>query len=225
MARLVRGDRSHIDGAAQVWPEATAFRDGDPDVAPLEDSRPIIARVANRPRSVLIVALHDEDQVIAFAVAAPALAVTDDLAGTAEVEYVGVRREDGGLAWPAGCWNCYAPSWRRTASPERSYWSTSATGAQLACTNVSAGRPREAPSRIGAQANRSSGTGARSADEPRRQQDFPTVTTPPMPADVCTDTSQVRARPSPALAPQWPGRAVAPAPAACCAGPGRDPRS
>jgi len=91
MARLARGDRSHIDGAARVWAEATAFRDGDPDVAPLEDSRPIIAGVAGRPRSVLVVALNDEDQVMAFAVAAPALAGADDLAGTVEVEYVGVR--------------------------------------------------------------------------------------------------------------------------------------
>lgn len=98
MARLVRGDRSHIDGAAQVWAEATAFRDGDPEVALLEDSRSVIAGVAGRPRSVLIVALDDEDQVIAFAVAAPALEGEDDLASTAEVEYVGVR--PGG--WGAG---------------------------------------------------------------------------------------------------------------------------
>jgi GNAT superfamily N-acetyltransferase len=100
MARLVRGDRSHVDGAAQVWAEATAFRDGDPEVAPLEDSRPIIAAVAGRPRSVLIVALDDQDQVVAFAVAAPARESGDDPAGTAEVEYVGVRpgRWGAGLA-------------------------------------------------------------------------------------------------------------------------------
>ena len=98
MARLARGDRSQIDGAAQVWAEATAFRDGDPQVAPLEDSRPIIAGVVDRPGSVLIVALDDEDQVIAFAVAAPAAEGKDDLASTAEVEYVGVR--PGG--WGAG---------------------------------------------------------------------------------------------------------------------------
>ena len=103
MARLVRGDRSHIDGAAQVWAEATAFRDADPDVAPLEDSRPIIAGVAARPRSVLIVALDDEDQVTAFAVAAPAREGTDDLVGAAEVEYVGVRPGGWGPAWPAEC--------------------------------------------------------------------------------------------------------------------------
>ena len=100
MARLVRGDRSHIDGAAQIWAEATAFRDGDPDVAPLEGSRPIIAGVFGRPRSVPVVALDDEDQVMAFAVAAPARAGTDDLVGAAEVEYVAVRpgRWGNGLA-------------------------------------------------------------------------------------------------------------------------------
>jgi ribosomal protein S18 acetylase RimI-like enzyme len=91
VARLTRGDDRHIDGAAQVWAEATAFRDGDPDVAPLEDSRPIIAGVVGRPRSVLVVALDDEDQVMAFAVAAPTLAGGDELASTAEIEYVGVR--------------------------------------------------------------------------------------------------------------------------------------
>jgi ribosomal protein S18 acetylase RimI-like enzyme len=97
MARLVRGDRSHIDGAAQVWAEATSFRDGDPDVAPLEDSRPIIAGVVGGPRSVLVVALDDQDQVMAFAVAAPAVE-SDDPAVTAEVEYVGVRPR----GWGAG---------------------------------------------------------------------------------------------------------------------------
>ena len=139
MARLVRGDRSHIDGAAQVWAEATAFRDGDPDVAPLEDSRPIIAGVADRPRSVLIVALDDEDQVIAFAVAAPALAVTDDLAGTAEIEYVGVRPGGWGTGLARGVLEQLCAELAADGFTERSYWSTSATGAQLACTNVSAG--------------------------------------------------------------------------------------
>ena len=97
MAMVVRGDRSHIDGAAQVWAEATAARDEDPDVAPLENSRPIIARVFGRPRSVLVVAL-DGSKVVAFAVAAPAhdgaAPLEDDSAAaavsTAEVEYVGV---------------------------------------------------------------------------------------------------------------------------------------
>jgi GNAT superfamily N-acetyltransferase len=87
----VRGDGSHIDGAAQVWAEATAFREGDPDVAGLEDSRPIIAMVMDQPRAVLAVALDDDDQVVAFAVAAPARDGADLSATKAEVEYMGVR--------------------------------------------------------------------------------------------------------------------------------------
>jgi GNAT superfamily N-acetyltransferase len=98
MTRLLRGDRSHIDGAAQVWAEATAFREGDPEVAPLEGSRPIIAGVMDRPRSVLVVALDEERQVTAFAVAAPVLADAHLPAGTAEVQYMGVRPE----RWGAG---------------------------------------------------------------------------------------------------------------------------
>jgi ribosomal protein S18 acetylase RimI-like enzyme len=74
-----------------VWADATAFRDGAAEAAPLEESGPIIARVVDRPRSVFIVALDDDDQVLAFAVAAPARAGKDDLTGTAEVEYAGVR--------------------------------------------------------------------------------------------------------------------------------------
>lgn len=98
---VLRGDHSHIDGAAQVWAEATATRDGDPDVAPLEISRPIIARVFDRPRGVLVVALGKGNLVEAFAVAAPAQDGTaSSPASTAEVEYVGVRpgRWGAGLA-------------------------------------------------------------------------------------------------------------------------------
>jgi ribosomal protein S18 acetylase RimI-like enzyme len=86
----MRGNRGHIDGAAQVWAEATAARDGDPDVAPLENSRPIIAGVADRPRRVLVVAIDEGDQVVAFAVAAAAADGSASPAATAEVEYAGV---------------------------------------------------------------------------------------------------------------------------------------
>lgn len=91
MTRLVRGDRSHIDGAARVWADATAFRDGNPEAAPLEKSRPLIARVVGQPRSVLVVALDDTEQVAGFAAAAPAIEGEGNITGTAEVEYVGVR--------------------------------------------------------------------------------------------------------------------------------------
>lgn len=98
MTRLVRGARSHIDGAARVWAEATAFRDGRPEAAPLEEARPLIARVVGQPHSVLVVALDDTEQVAGFAAAVPAVEGEGDLTGTAEVEYVGVRPD----GWGAG---------------------------------------------------------------------------------------------------------------------------
>jgi ribosomal protein S18 acetylase RimI-like enzyme len=88
--KVLRGDRSHIDGAAQVWAEATAARDGDAEVAPLALSRPIIASVVERPRAVLVLAIDEGDQVVAFAVAAPVPDGSSSPAATAEVEYVGV---------------------------------------------------------------------------------------------------------------------------------------
>jgi ribosomal protein S18 acetylase RimI-like enzyme len=88
---VLRGDSTDIDGAAQVWAEATAARDGDPDVAPPEISRPVIASVLGRARAVLVVALGDAGQVVAFAAAAPARDGTAGSASRAEVEYVGVR--------------------------------------------------------------------------------------------------------------------------------------
>jgi ribosomal protein S18 acetylase RimI-like enzyme len=83
----LRGGTAHLDGAAQVWAEATAARDGDPDVAPLSDSRPVIAAVLDQPGAVLAVALGERGQVTAFAVARPA----GGPPATAEIEYAGVQ--------------------------------------------------------------------------------------------------------------------------------------
>jgi ribosomal protein S18 acetylase RimI-like enzyme len=92
---MLRGDERHLAGAAQVWAEATAARDGDPDVAPLAVSRPILAGVLARPGAVLVVALDEDEneQVAGFAVAEP---VTDGAGpgtrpATAEVRYLGVQ--------------------------------------------------------------------------------------------------------------------------------------
>lgn len=97
---VLRGDNRHLDGAAMVWAEATAARDGHSDVAPLEVSRPIIARVLDQPGAVLVVALDDGEQVVAFAVAepVPARAGPGAAVQTAEVRYVGV----GPQRWGAG---------------------------------------------------------------------------------------------------------------------------
>ena len=93
--RVLRGDKSHLNGAAQVWAEATAARDGDPDVAPVEFSRPILAGVFGQPGAVLVIALDEDEQVVAFAVAQPLLADAGPgmPAKAAEVQYVGVQPE------------------------------------------------------------------------------------------------------------------------------------
>jgi ribosomal protein S18 acetylase RimI-like enzyme len=91
MTAVVRGDARHVDDAAQVWAEATAARDGQTAVAPLESSRPVIADVFAQPGAVLVVAL-DDGQVTAFAVAAPSpVGQLGAIASRAEVRYAGVR--------------------------------------------------------------------------------------------------------------------------------------
>lgn len=92
MVRVLRGDKSHLNGAAQVWAEATAARDGDPGVAPLEFSRPLIAGVFGQPAAVLVIAQDAHEHVVAFAVAEPVLAAGPGRPATsAEVQYVGVQ--------------------------------------------------------------------------------------------------------------------------------------
>jgi GNAT superfamily N-acetyltransferase len=93
--RVLRGDERHLNGAAQVWAEATAARDGDPGVVLVEFSRPIIAGVFGQPGAVLVIALDEDDQAVAFAVAEPLLADAEPgmPAESAEVRYVGVRPE------------------------------------------------------------------------------------------------------------------------------------
>ena len=79
---------------AQLWAEATAARDGDPDVAALEVSRPVLAPVLDQPGAVLVIALDEDEQVVAFAVAEPMPGHRGPgaaaAAATAEVRYVGV---------------------------------------------------------------------------------------------------------------------------------------
>ncbi len=85
----------HLDDAAQIWAEATAGRDGDRDVAPLELSRPIIDAVLSAsPRSFLLIAFDRAHTPVGFA-------VTEPLSGEercAELRYLGVRPR----AWGGG---------------------------------------------------------------------------------------------------------------------------
>ena len=62
MRVVVDESGEHLDAAAQIWAEATSWRDNDKDVAPLELSRPIIERVLEiSPRSFLLMVFEDED--------------------------------------------------------------------------------------------------------------------------------------------------------------------
>lgn len=74
---------THLGAAAQIWAEATAARDGDPDVAPLELSRPVIQHVLGEPGGFLLIAERD-GVVVGFAAVAPTGA------GVAELHYLGV---------------------------------------------------------------------------------------------------------------------------------------
>ena len=101
------GSPDDIDGAAQVWAEATAARDSDDEVAPLSDSRPILLRVLAGPGAQFTVAV-DGDRVVAFATAGQAQndggtaaggdAAGGDFAGGrfAEVTYVGTAPDHWG---------------------------------------------------------------------------------------------------------------------------------
>jgi ribosomal protein S18 acetylase RimI-like enzyme len=85
--RLIDGTATHVDAAAAIWAEATARRDGDADVAPLELARPIIQRVLDgSPRAFLPIVLAGETPA-AFAAIAPAGEVEDR---EAEIHYLGV---------------------------------------------------------------------------------------------------------------------------------------
>lgn len=74
---------THLDTAAQIWAEATAARDGNDDVAPLELSRPVIQHLLDLSGSFLLVA-EVSGTVAGFATAAPAGA------GVAGLHYLAV---------------------------------------------------------------------------------------------------------------------------------------
>ncbi len=88
-----RGSRELVD-AARIWAEATAFRDGDSEVAGLSDSLPIMEAVLDRsPQAFVLLARTDSGGAAGFAAVEPITA--ESAAGTtgtrAEVAYFGVR--------------------------------------------------------------------------------------------------------------------------------------
>jgi RimJ/RimL family protein N-acetyltransferase len=99
MARLeivvARGDE-YLDDAARIWAEATAARDGDPDVAPLDAARPLIDSAVNGSAGALfLIALDDDGKPVGFAVGEPVGATNER---RAELRYLGVGPD----AWGGG---------------------------------------------------------------------------------------------------------------------------
>jgi RimJ/RimL family protein N-acetyltransferase len=78
------GGPGEIDGAALVWARATAARDGDAEIPPLEAARAVLLESLRKERSTFVVA-EDEGVVIGFATAEPAASWR-----VAEVRYLGV---------------------------------------------------------------------------------------------------------------------------------------
>jgi ribosomal protein S18 acetylase RimI-like enzyme len=77
----------HLAEAATIWAQATAARDGDSEVAPLELALPLIERVlGSSPRARLVVAGAD-GRIVGFAAVEPVPA--DE--STAHVRYLGVE--------------------------------------------------------------------------------------------------------------------------------------
>lgn len=84
---LAAGRGQYVDEAAEVWARATAARDAEPNVAPLQLSRPVIQAVLDSSaRSVLLVAVEESSRVVGFVAAEPVPADEE----AAEVRYVGV---------------------------------------------------------------------------------------------------------------------------------------
>jgi ribosomal protein S18 acetylase RimI-like enzyme len=88
-----RGSRE-LEGAAQIWAEATAFRDGESEVAGLSDSLPIIEAVLDRsPQAFVLLARADNRGAAGFAAVEPVTAesTTRTNGRRAELSYFGVR--------------------------------------------------------------------------------------------------------------------------------------
>jgi len=80
-------DGQFVDDAAQIWAEATAKRDNDPEVAPLTLARPVIEAVlGSSRRSRLLVALDSTGQVLGFAAIEPSAGNS----AVAELRHLGV---------------------------------------------------------------------------------------------------------------------------------------
>lgn len=72
MHRIIDGTKTHVDRAAIIWARATAARDNDPDIASLDEARPVINRVlASSPHALLVIAETADGTAVAFGAIAP----------------------------------------------------------------------------------------------------------------------------------------------------------
>lgn len=87
-------DSRELADAAQIWAEATAFRDGESEIADLSDSLPIMEAVLDRsPRAFVLLARATGGAAAGFAAVEPiTVEPTTSTTGTrAELSYFGVR--------------------------------------------------------------------------------------------------------------------------------------
>jgi ribosomal protein S18 acetylase RimI-like enzyme len=83
-----------LEGAAQIWAEATAFRDSESEIPGLADSLPVIEAVLDRSPHAFVLLVRADDGVAAgFAAVAPITveSATGSTGTRAEVSYLGVR--------------------------------------------------------------------------------------------------------------------------------------
>ena len=83
-----RGSRE-LEDAAQIWAEATAFRDGESEIAELADSLPILEAVLDRsPQAFVLLAQADGGVAAGFVAVEP---VAGAPSSRAQVSFLGVR--------------------------------------------------------------------------------------------------------------------------------------
>lgn len=87
--QLRTGSPADHGTAAAIWAAATAARDGDDEIASLDEARPVIDRVMRMPGAFLLKAIGEDHDMAGFAAIAPLEAVP----GTAELVFLGIRPE------------------------------------------------------------------------------------------------------------------------------------
>jgi len=107
----------HLGDAARIWAEATAARDGDPEIASLAMARPVIEQVMHRSlESLLLIAV--DRRSVGFAVAEP----SDAHSRRFELRYLGVHPEAWGTGVGATLLAALCDELRRRGCSESELW-------------------------------------------------------------------------------------------------------